>query len=216
MFTGIVKSVGRVVGTTPLGGGMQFRIESPEIAHDLRAAESVSVNGVSHTVIDANDSVFSVETGAEMLSKTTTGDLHTGSPVNLEPALRLADRLGGHLVQGHVDCVGNVVVIERRPSSWLLGVEFPSFFSKFVVSAGSISVDGISLTVAGTEANRFTVVIDPDALADTTLSRVVLGTRVNLEFDLIGKYVERILKEGGGENLDLELRERLKAWGYTD
>jgi riboflavin synthase len=216
MFTGIAKAVGRIVGTTPLGSGVRFRIESPGMAQDLRGGESVSVNGVSQTVADRNDTEFSVETTAETLAKTTMGVLHTGSQVNLEPALRLADRLGGHLVQGHVECVGNVVVIEHRPSNWLLSVEFPSPFSRYVVPAGSVAVDGISLAVLATEGSRFTVAIDPEAMANTTLSRVVLGTRVNLEFDLIGKYVEKILKEGGGGDLDLGLRERLKAWGYTD
>jgi riboflavin synthase len=195
---------------------MRFRIESPELAHELRGDECVSVNGVCQIVVDRNDTEFSVETKAETLSKTTMGDLHTGSQVNLEPALRLADRLGGHLVQGLVECVGNVVVIERGPSTWLLGVEFPSSFSRYVVPAGPVSMDGISRAVLATEGSRFTVAINPAAMANTTLARVVLGTRVNLEFDLIGKYVEKILKEGGGENLDLELRERLKAWGYTD
>ncbi len=216
MYTGILKSTGRVVATTPLGNGMSFRIEAPQVARDLCSGDSVSVNGLSQSVIDRNDSEFSVETSAESLAKTTLSDLHEGSQVNLEAALRLTDRLAGHLVQGHVDCVGSVVVIERRPSVWLLTVEFPPGYSRFVVSAGSVAVDGISLTVVATAGNRFSISIDPDALAQSTLSRVVLGSRVNIEFDLVGKYVEKILKEGSGEEPDLRLREKLKAWGYTD
>lgn len=216
MFTGIMKSGGRVIKTTPLGGGMRFRIESPAVSRDLSVGDSVLVNGVSQTVVERSDADFSVETSAEALSKTTLSDLHTGSQVNLELALRFADRLAGHLVQGHVDCMGSAVVIERRPSSWVLTVEFPQSFSRFVVTAGSVALDGISLAVAGTEGNRLSVSIDPEALALTTLSSVVLGTRVNIEFDLVGKYVEKILKEGRGEEPDLKLREKLKAWGYAD
>jgi riboflavin synthase len=216
MFTGILKSIGRIVQATPLGNGMRFRIASPELVRDLRVGESVSVNGVSQTVVERDEEEFCIETMAETLARSTMCDLHQGSHVNLEPALRLSDRLGGHLVEGNVECVGSVVVIERGASSWMISVEFPSFFGKYVVPAGSVAIDGISLPVLAAEANRLTVVISPDAMAGTTLSRVVLGSRVNLEFDLVGKYVERILKEGGGENLDVDLRRRLKAWGYTD
>ncbi len=215
MYTGIMKSSGRVVGTDPLGSGMRFRIEAPEVCRELAAGDSVLVSGLSQSVVERGETDFTIETSAELLSKTTLSDLHPGSPVNLELALRSTDRLGGHVVQGHVDCVGSVVVIERRPSSWLLSVEFPSSFSRLVVSTGSVAVDGISMPVAGTQGNRFALSIDPEAMAQTTLSRLVLGSRVNIEFDVIGKYVDRILKEGIGDEPDLELRDKLKAWGYT-
>lgn len=215
MYTGIMKTSGRVVGTDPLGSGMRFRIEAPEVCRELTAGDSVLVNGLSQSVVERGETDFTIETSAEFLSKTTLSDLHPGSPVNLELALRSTDRLAGHVVQGHVDCVGSVVVIERRPSSWLLSVEFPSSFARLVVSTGSVAVDGISIAVAGTQGNRFALSIDPEAMAQTTLSRLVLGSRVNIEFDVIGKYVDRILKEGIGDEPDLELRDKLKAWGYT-
>jgi riboflavin synthase len=214
MFTGIMKCAGRVIATTPLGGGMRFRIEAPEFARDLVIHDRVAVNGVNHVVIERTDADFIVETGAEALSKTTMGDVHVGSQVNLELAPRLSDRLRGRMVEGYIDCVGSVVVIERRPSSWLLSVEFPASFARYVVVGGGIAVDGISMSVAATRGNRFTVSVDPESNVHATLGRAVLGTRVNLEFDLIGKYVEKILKEGRGEEPDLELREKLRGWGY--
>jgi riboflavin synthase len=216
MFTGIMRCAGRVIGTTPLGGGMRFRIESPEFARDLVVHDRVAVNGVCHAVIERTEADFVVETGAEVLSKTTLGDVHIGSQVNLELALRLADRLRGRMVEGYIDCVGSVVVIERRPSNWLLSVEFPALFARYVVPGGGVAVDGISMSVAVTQGNRFTVSVDPESVVHATLGRAVLGTRVNIEFDLIGKYVERILKEGRGEEPDLELRTRLKEWGYNN
>ncbi len=215
MYTGIMKSSGRVVETDPLGSGMRFRIEAPEFCRELKAGDSVLVNGLSQSVVVRGDKDFTIETSAESLSKTTLSDLHPGSPVNLELALRSTDRLAGHVVQGHVDCVGSVVVIERRPSSWLVSVEFPPSFNRLVVSSGSVAVDGVSLAVAGTQGSRFAISIDPEAMAQTTISRLVLGSRVNIEFDVIGKYVDKILKEGMGDEPDLELREKLKMWGYT-
>ncbi len=216
MFTGIMKFAGRVIEATPLGSGTRFRIEAPEVHGGLALHDNVLVNGLSLTVVDRNDSEFTVETNAETVAKSTLSDLYGGARVNLEPALRFADRLAGHLIQGHVDCVGSVVVIERTPSAWALTVEFSPAFSRWVVPTGPVALDGITLNVAGTDGNRFTVSIDPNALARSTLACVVLGTRVNIEFDLIGKYVERILKEGTGEEPDLKLREKLKAWRYID
>ncbi len=216
MFTGIMKSAGRVVATVPLGNGMRFGIGAPEVSRDLSVRDSILVNGLSQSVFECSETEFSIETDAEALSKTSLGDLHVGSQVNLELALRSADRIAGHVVQGHVDSAGSVVVIERKPSTWLLTVEFPPTFSRLVVSGGSVAVDGISLTVAATEGNRFSISFDPEVMAQATLSRAVLGSRVNIEFDVIGKYVEKILKEGRGDEPDLQLREKLKSWGYTD
>jgi riboflavin synthase len=216
MFTGIMSCAGRVIGTIPLGGGTRFRIEAPELARDLAAGDRVAVNGVNHEVIEKTNSELIIETAAEALSKTTMGDVHVGSQVNLEPALRLVDRLRGRMVEGCIDCVGSVVVIERRPSSWLVSLEFPLSFARYVVSGGGVALDGISMNVVATQGNRFTVAVDPESIVNATLGRAVLGTRVNLEFDLIGKYVEKILKEGRGEEPDLELREKLRGWGYDN
>jgi riboflavin synthase len=214
VFTGIIEEVGRVVSAVKKGGGMRLSIDAPQLTPELNVDDSVSVNGVCQTVVAREGTRFSVQAVEETLRKTTLGILTSGSPVNLELSVRLSDRLGGHLVQGHVDCVGQVISVEKESSSWLITVEFPKEFAKYVIPVGSIAMDGISLTVARTESNRLTVAIIPHTLEKTSVSNVRSGSRVNLEFDLIGKYVEKLIQGGVGPR-GLTLSEGLlRGWGY--
>ena len=195
MFTGIIKDVGRVTGVTRRQGGLRLRVNygSPEEFSNLSADESVSINGVCQTVVALGDGWFDVDTVEETLRKTTFDGLRNGSLVNLERAVRPLDRLGGHFVLGHVDCAATVTEIRELGSSREVWIAFPHAFSSIIVSAGSITVDGISLTVARLEELQFAVAIIPFTFAHTTLNLLKAGSRVNLEFDILGKYVARQL-----------------------
>ena len=213
MFTGIIQDIGEIVSARRVGSGVLLTISAPASGKELKVNDSVSVNGVCQTVIRGAGSTFAVEAVEETMRKTTLGDLLPGSFVNIELPLRLSDRLGGHLVQGHVDCVGTIGTIEKRESSWLITVDFPGEFTKYVIPVGSIAVDGISLTIARTAGSRFTVSIIPHTLEKTTLSRAAVGMKVNLEFDLVGKYIEKFVV--GGEKPSSGLTaDRLRSWGY--
>jgi riboflavin synthase len=164
---------------------------NPEEFSNLSADESVSINGVCQTVVSHGEGWFNVDTVEETLAKTTLGDLQDGSLVNLERALRPIDRLGGHFVLGHVDCPATIQRIRELSSSRELWIAFPGEFRHLIVSAGSITVDGISLTVAKLESELFAVAIIPFTFAHTTINNLKTGSRVNLEFDILGKYVAR-------------------------
>ncbi|MEI6638408.1 MAG: riboflavin synthase [Chlorobium sp.] len=195
MFTGIIKHVGRVRGVTRRQGALRLMVHytNPEEFSNLLPDESVSINGVCQTVVTRGEGWFEVETVEETLAKTTFGDLQNGSLVNLERALRPIDRLGGHFVLGHVDCAATIQDIRQLASSRELWITFPHEFSHLLVSAGSITIDGISLTVARLKADRFAVAIIPFTFAHTTINDLKTGSRVNLEFDILGKYVARQL-----------------------
>jgi riboflavin synthase len=167
---------------------------NPEEFSNLSIDESVSINGVCQTVVSHGEGWFDVDTVEETLTKTTLGDLQNGSLVNLERALRPIDRLGGHFVLGHVDCPATIHEIRELGSSRELWIAFPEEFSQLLVSAGSITIDGISLTVAKLEAERFAVAIIPFTFAHTTIDALKTGSRVNLEFDILGKYIARQLE----------------------
>jgi riboflavin synthase len=214
VFTGIIQEIGRVTSAVHEGGGIRLTIEASGASGELQVNDSVSVNGVCQTVVGKGKDRFVVQAVEETLRKTTMGGLATGSAVNLELSVRLSDRLGGHLGQGHVDCVGTVVEVQKESTNWLITVEFPQSFSRYVIPVGSIAIDGISLTVARTSGSRLTVAIIPHTLEKTTISRVRTGMKVNLEFDLIGKYVEKLLQGGvkPGSSLTEEV---LRTWGYS-
>lgn len=193
MFTGIVKVVGSVRGVGRRNGGLRLKVRygAAEGFADLAIDESVSVNGVCQTVVALGDGWFEVDTVEETLKKTTLGSLAEGTRVNLERALRPIDRLGGHFVLGHVDCVGSVAEIVDLAGSRRITVGFPPAFDHLVVPVGSIAVDGVSLTVADAAPSRLSVAIIPYTFAHTTIAALEKGSEVNLEFDILGKYVYR-------------------------
>ena len=202
MFTGIVEELGHVVEQEDLGDATRMTISGPHVTSDARHGDSIAVNGVCLTVVDVlPDGRFSADVMAETLNRSSLGALKPGSSVNLERAAAANSRLGGHIVQGHVDGTG--AVISRSPSEhWeVVRIALPREISRYVVEKGSITVDGISLTVSalGDEPlgrdDWFEVSLIPTTLALTTLGRAAVGTPVNLEVDVIAKYVERLLGE---------------------
>ncbi len=199
MFTGIIESTGRIAHVDDLGGGKRLTIEA-DLAPDLRVDQSVSINGACQTVVDVDPdaSTFAVDTIEETLRKTTFGALTAGTPVNLERALQAGDRLDGHFVQGHVDATGTVVDVAQEATDWLYTIRFEPEYAAYLIPVGSIAVDGISLTVARLEDDTLTVAIIPHTYENTNVSAAwTEGAAVNLEFDLIGKYVARSLSASG-------------------
>jgi len=194
VFTGLVQEVGEVVGREPLGRGLALTVRAPGMADDLADGESVAVDGVCQTVTGSEGETFSFESVAETLSKTTLGELDPGRRVNLERSLAVGDRMGGHFVQGHVDGTGDLLRVERAEESVYLDVELPPAAARCTVDGGSVSLDGVSLTVQRLRDSVAEVAIVPYTWAHTALDRLEEGDRVNVEADLIGKYVERLVR----------------------
>ena len=199
MFTGIVEELGEVVSVEHLDGAARITVRGPRVTADARPGDSIAVNGTCLTVTGLSGSEFTADVMAETLRRTGLGELAPGSPVNLERSLRVGDRLGGHMVQGHVDGVGTVTSRVSGERWDVVRITAPPGLARYLVEKGSVAVDGVSLTVSalgGGEAEPwFEVSLIPATLAATTLGRVQPGTGVNLEADVIGKYVERMLRE---------------------
>jgi len=194
MFTGIVEEQGRVRAITPNEGGARLVIEARTVLDDVELGASIAVNGCCLTVTAFDRDAFASDAVIETLARTNLGDLAAGDPVNLERPLRFADRLGGHLVQGHVDATGTVRDRVPQPDgSEVVTIEAPDAVQRYVVHKGSVTVDGVSLTVARVDDDAFAIALIPHTLAVTTLGARSVGTRVNLEVDLVAKYVEALV-----------------------
>lgn len=191
MFTGIIQAVGRIAELTPSGQDIKLRIDAAELdLSDVQTGDSIAVNGVCLTAVDINSAYFSVHVSRETLNCTV--GLDGLRMVNLEKALRFSDRLGGHLVSGHVDGVGQIVRFEPAGDCMLLSVRAPQALCRYIAVKGSIAIDGISLTVNTVEHDIFSVNLIPHTLTMTSLRNLGIGSRVNLEADLIARYVERM------------------------
>ncbi len=216
MFTGIVESVGEVAAVQDLGGGRRVSVRA-DFASDLHEDQSICISGACHTVVGLSDSTFDVISVEETLLKTNLGELGPGSAVNLERSITPASRLDGHIVQGHVDATGRIVSVEEQTSSWMYTISFEDRFARYLIPTGSIAVDGISLTVARLQDRSFTVAIIPYTYEHTTVRDWKTGGRVNLEFDVIGKYVARFLERGGRatatDNISMDL---LRKTGFAE
>ena len=190
MFTGLVESVGAIVESVPTGAGVRVRIATT-LAPELTLGESLMVNGVCLTVIAHDDAGVHADIGPETLKVTTLGGLRAGHLVKLERSMRADSRFGGHFVQAHVDAVGQVVAVVPDAEFHTVTVGYPARFAANLIHRGSIAVDGISLTVAGLRDDAFDLMIIPFTMAHTNLRHAAAGTPVNLEFDMVGKYVAR-------------------------
>lgn len=193
MFTGIVEELGEITAVEELADASRFRVRGPVVTEGAKHGDSIAVNGVCLTVVDFGDGEFTADVMAETLKRSSLGALAAGSRVNLERPMALGGRLGGHLVQGHVDGTGTI--LERRPAEhWeIVKVSLPAELTRYVVEKGSITVDGISLTVVDAGSDHFTISLIPTTLALTTLGFKQPGDPVNLEVDVLAKYVERLL-----------------------
>lgn len=196
MFTGIVEELGEVTAVEQLAEASRFRLRGPVVTEGAKHGDSIAVNGVCLTVVETADGEFTADVMQETLDRSSLGALDAGSRVNLERPMALGGRLGGHLVQGHVDGTGEI--LSRTPSEhWeLVKIALPGHLARYVVEKGSITVDGVSLTVVEAAADYFTISLIPTTLALTTLGIKQPGDPVNLEVDVLAKYVERLLAAG--------------------
>jgi len=194
MFTGLIEETGVISDITPTNGGLEITIDCTTIISDISIDASISIEGVCQTVIHHTSTSFTVQAIEETLKKTTFSMLQVGTNVNLERAMLPTARMGGHIVQGHVDCVGTVTSVTQLGTSHEIWISFPKEFSPYVVPIGSICINGISLTVAEVINTTCKVAIIPHTWQVTTIKVLQEGTQVNLEFDIIGKYVFNMLK----------------------
>ncbi|MAF84438.1 MAG: riboflavin synthase [Gammaproteobacteria bacterium] len=194
MFTGIVQAIGQISATEDCSGDLRLQINTGELElGNLKLGDSIAVNGICLTVIEFDAQSFTADVSAATLAATTLGNLGVSSPVNLERSLTLADSLGGHLVSGHVDGVGQVVSLETDARSTCMGFDIAPSLSCYVARKGSITVDGTSLTVNEVAGHRFFVNIVPHTLERTIMGHYEEGTRVNIEVDLVARYIERLM-----------------------
>jgi riboflavin synthase len=196
MFTGLVEAIGELIERKATSGGVRLRLASP-LADELSPGDSLAVNGVCLTVILAENGEVHADVGPETMRVTTLGAIERGSALNLERPLRADSRLGGHFVQGHVDAIGHIEDLRGDADCHWLTIGFPSHLAPFLVHKGSIAVDGISLTVAGLGVDRFDVQVVPYTMTHTNLARAEIHDRVNLEVDMVGKYVVRAAELAG-------------------
>lgn len=193
MFTGIVEELGEVAGLTDLVDSVRLSVRGPVVVTDARHGDSIAVNGVCLTVVTTDADGFTADVMRETLDRSCLGSLEVGDRVNLERPVRLDGRLGGHLVQGHVDGTGRIESRDRSEHWDVVRVSLPDGLGRYVVHKGSITVDGVSLTVAAVDESSFAVSLIPTTLELTTLGRKQVGDPVNLEVDVLAKYVERLL-----------------------
>jgi riboflavin synthase len=212
MFTGLVEDLGKVTRTRPRGNGVELTIQTALPIQELAIGDSIAVNGVCLTAERFEDASFIVTAGLETMKKTSLAAVSVGSGVHLERALRVGDRLGGHFVQGHVDGVGEVVSIEEQRESWVIWISVPDHLARYIASKGSICIDGVSLTVNEVQGTRCRVNIVPHTIEVTNMGRLVAGGLVNIEVDILAKYVERMVV-GTSTNGALSL-EDLKKSGF--
>jgi len=197
MFTGIIEEVGQIVAIEDSGEFRSLRVKAGSILDGIKTGDSIAVNGVCLTVRTSASGSFTADLSRETLARTSLNALRAGTTVNLERPMRADGRFGGHIVQGHVDGVGTIRSFDRDGDNWNLQVEFPASAARYVVHKGSITIDGISLTVAALKAPVLEVAIIPHTFENTNLSHARAGDTVNLEFDLIAKYVERMMNREG-------------------
>ncbi len=195
MFTGLVEGKGRIKQISRIHGDMRLGITPQFDTSDNRIGDSISVNGVCLTITALEGPTFSVDVSGETLNSSTMGELKSGDEVNLERALRFSDRLGGHLVSGHVDGIGRIIKKERRQRSWMMRIGIEPEVARYTIEKGSIAVDGISLTINSCQDAYFEVNIIPETAGETNILRKDVGEAVNIETDMIGKYVEKFFSK---------------------
>lgn len=193
MFTGIVETLGTVSALEDRTEAIRLRIDAPDVMTDVSPGDSISVNGVCLTVVDPDPRGFWADVMNETMQRSALGGLDSGAPVNLERAVRVSDRLGGHIVQGHVDCTGVIASIDAREDWTVVRVDVPSAVTRYMVEKGSICVDGVSLTIVSVDDRGFTVSLIPTTLTHTTLGSRSVGDAVNIEVDVLAKYIERLM-----------------------
>jgi len=214
MFTGIIQYVGRLERTTSTSAGRRLRVEAGPLAESTTHGASIAVNGACQTVTAIDGTSVAFDTVAETLRRTTLGALTTGVRVNLEAALRVGDGLDGHIVQGHVDGVARVERIDRAGGQHVMSFTAERILTDDMVSKGSVAIDGVSLTLVDVDDGRFSVALIPTTTAETTLATLRIGDAVNVETDILGKYVRRMLASRSGASGGVSL-EQLRNAGFV-
>jgi riboflavin synthase len=216
MFTGIIEELGKIAALEKRGDGARIKIAAQVITENTGEGDSIAVNGVCLTALNIKKDSFTADVSGETLRRSTLGKLSVGSKVNLERAVTPATRLGGHIVQGHVDGRGKFVAAEQSGDFWTIKIEFPKEVGQYLVHKGSIAVEGISLTIADLSDDSFDVAVIPKTWQLTNLSALESGDAVNLEVDVIAKYVERIMLYGQAkEKSETITREKLQKLGFV-
>lgn len=210
MFTGIIEELGKVISVSKIDKSMKLKVGCHKVTDNILIGDSVAVNGVCLTVTAFGSDYFEADISYETIDVTSLKNVKSGSYVNLERALTLSSRLGGHIVQGHVDGLGKILSITKYGSSYILKISYPSEISNYIVQKCSIAVDGISLTVAKMDSNSFEVAVIPHTFENTVLKYKKSGDTVNLESDILSRYVEKMLKN---ENKDNRLKEMILSFG---
>jgi riboflavin synthase len=212
MFTGLIEEVGSVSSITGIDGGIRLRVVAQKVLSDVHVGASIAVSGICLTVVEYDESGFSVEVTGETLKRSTLSAIRVNRLVNLERAVRADQRLGGHFVQGHVDNVGKVIAVEPQGKSYWVGIELPEDLTAFVVEKGSISIDGVSLTIARIVNRVIDIAVIPQTFKATTLGGIKPGESVNIEVDIFAKYIRKYLQP----HIDIESisPEKLSQWGY--
>lgn len=213
MFTGIVEEVGKVISFNLQGNSGKINIFCKKVLEDTKIGDSIAVNGICLTVVSIKENGFVADVMVETVNRSCLKTLNVGDAINLERAMSLKDRFGGHIVSGHIDGVGKIASLTRKENAILIEIETKEDILKYIVNKGSIAIDGISLTVASLTETSFIVSVIPHTLEDTTLSKKNVGDLVNLENDVIGKYVERLLTFKKEEKTNLTF-EFLKEHGF--
>jgi riboflavin synthase len=208
MFTGLVETVGRVVEVTRRGGALRLGVASSLAVAEMERGESVSVDGVCLTVVECRGDRFFADVVQETMRRSTLSDVRPGRRVNLERSLRVGDRVGGHLVQGHVDATATVRAVRRQVGDYRLDIDFVPEIRPYLAFKGSVALQGVSLTVAGLSRDGFAVALVPETLERTTLGDLRTGDRVNVEVDLLARYLERLLEAREAGPLGPEARAR--------
>ncbi len=215
MFTGIIEELGRIEALTSRSKGATIRVSASLVTQNTNEGDSISVNGVCLTALDITSDSFAAEVSQETLDRSTLGSLQVGSNVNLERAVTPSTRLGGHIVQGHVDGTGNFEKASSEGDFWIVRISYPYEIGQYLVYKGSVSVEGISLTIAKLTDEYFDIAVIPKTWELTNLCSLKTGDAVNLEADIIAKYVERLLNYKGSKKLDSEITlEKLAELGF--
>ncbi|MFA8342636.1 MAG: riboflavin synthase [Rhodothermaceae bacterium] len=214
MFTGLVEEIGKIVKIELLPGGKKVRVLASEILDDLKIDDSIAINGVCLTATKLESDGFWADAVGETLDKTSLAFLKEGSEVNVERALRLSDRLGGHIVQGHVNGIAEIVAITKRGDNYLLEINVPKKIEKYTIEEGSITIDGISLTIAQLTGTRVGISVIPHTWNNTTLRNKKVGDKVNIETDVIAKYIEKLMNNKTDNGEETITEDWLKRMGF--
>ena len=193
MFTGLIEETSTILAAGKDGGSVRLTVGASKVRQDLAIDDSVAIDGCCQTVVALQEDSFTVVAVEQTLGKTTLGEFTPGRRVNLERALRVGDRLGGHFVQGHVDCVGEILSLDVLESSWIYWIGYPEEFASLVIPVGSIAINGVSLTAADVKGSSCMVSIIPHTHDVTTFDALAVGDRVNVEFDMVGKYIRNFV-----------------------